>query len=120
MPSSIGRHELSSFLKGNRIMSTISALAGSTNILFPSNSVTQRVGRKQHQPSLQATQVNALDHRQVARNQQGDTFVSSARLNARPATPKVTEQISKPVLDAPASAFASFGSMLGNIFSLNN
>jgi hypothetical protein len=104
-------------------MSTVSAIAGSANILFPSSKVSQRVGYTQNTDSKPRFDVNALDHRQVARNHQGDTFVSSAKLNAISAkvvTPKATEQISRPVLDAPASAFASIGTVLGNIFSLSN
>jgi hypothetical protein len=104
-------------------MPTVSALAASSNIIFPTLGVNQRLGKAANQPSQPTTQVNSLDHRQVARHQHGDVFVPSSRLNTvndKLAMPKVTEQISKPVLDAPASAFASFGSMLGNIFSLNN
>lgn len=100
----------------------INAIAGTnTNILFPSVQGSQRSGASTQQPAVSTFSVNALDHRQVARNYQGDTFVSRQKPNAaKVATPKATEQISKPVLDAPASAFASFGSMLGNIFALNN
>jgi hypothetical protein len=113
----------------SRTIMNISSVLGSPNILMPSRQFNQanvqRVGKRDEALERRATaQLDPMIHRQVARHQNnahGDTFSLSRKSTVSPSA-KIREdmQVSAPVLDAPASVFASFGNMLGNVFALNN